>query len=138
MEAGAKRFLPSRAGAYLDGTILQRGDYATSPFPLKVIFKPDTAFNYSQISQSPAYVKMILDYLEMVLQTRVDLRLELQAFAAGQAPVERAQIRSSYERDKEREPILAFLAETFETSLIGSRTFSSTAKLSAPANDESI
>jgi len=124
------------AGAYLEGTSVQRGDYSTSPFPLKIIFRGDSAFNYTQISQSPAYIKMILEYLETVLQTRIDLRLELQAPAPGDIPVKRAQVRSSFERDKEREPILAFLAETFEANLVSSRSLAIVAKVETNETNE--
>jgi len=118
------------AAAYLEGSTLQRGDFQTSPFPLRILFAGEQNFQYLQITQSPAYPKAIQEYLETILQTRVDLRIEIavsdaQSQAAAAAnPARQAMTTpaAAFERDKEREPILAFLAETFETTWIGSKT----------------
>lgn len=117
------------AGAYLDGTVLQRGDFSANPFPVKLVFRADNAFHHSQFMQNGQYAISLQEYLETILQTRVDLRFELPALPAGSAEpgaANRSAFKSTpaaaFERDKEREPVLAVLAEIFETTWMGTRS----------------
>lgn len=121
------------AGAYLDGTVLQRGDFSTNPFPIKLVFRADNAFNHTQFTKNPLYPAGLLEYLETILQTKIDLSFELPSMPAGSAasqastrPAFKSTPAASFERDKEREPILAFLAETFETTWQGTRSLAQT------------
>jgi len=134
------------AAAYLEGSTLQRGDFQSTPFPLRILFSAEQSFQHQQITQSPAYARSIQEYLEMILQTRVDLRIEIaaanpqtQASVANQARPVLTTPAASFERDKEREPILAFLAETFETTWVATKTLrhsNDVTALSAPHNDD--
>lgn len=117
------------AGAFLDGTALQRGDFNTSPFPIKLIFRPEIYFQYEQFAKNSHYVSSLRDYLETILQTRVDLVIEQPVHTAASINSQNAarqQFKTSpaaaFERDKEREAILAFLEETFETIWQGTRS----------------
>jgi DNA polymerase-3 subunit gamma/tau len=116
------------AGAYLESTTLSRGDFNVTPFTVRIIFRGDSVFNYTQFTGSPAYPNTIQDYLETILQTRVDVLFELTEAAQGDALAQneaRLQTKSSpaaaFERDKEREPILAVLTETFEATWVGTK-----------------
>ncbi|HSQ43208.1 MAG TPA: DNA polymerase III subunit gamma/tau [Fibrobacteraceae bacterium] len=116
------------AGAYLEETLLQRGDYQTTPFPLKVIFRADSTFNYQQFTRNPPYLRALDSYLETILGTQVDVRCEQQQPAPGeniQAHLSNQKIlatpAATFEHDKEREPILQFLETTFETTWMESR-----------------
>jgi|GEM_PF-585637 len=116
------------AGAYLESTTLSRGDFNVTPFEVKIVFRGDCVFNYNQITSTPAYTTTIQDYLETILQTRVSVQLELTEATPGEAQAQnevRMQTKSSpaaaFERDKEREPILAALAETFEATWLGTK-----------------
>lgn len=131
------------AGAYLENTTLQRGDFHSQPFPLRILFRGDCYFNHLQITQNPAYPKSLQDYLETILQTRVDLLFELMEASPGEAAAQSAARMSqksspaaSFERDKEREPILALLAETFETTWVHTRTLQRQAPVIVSGDDD--
>jgi DNA polymerase-3 subunit gamma/tau len=118
------------AGAYLDGTVLQRGEYNISPFAVKIIFRADNAFNFNQFTKSEFYKATLTDYLETILQTKVLVHIEPLAPSAVDAtaspsplvPRQSAPHASTWERDKSREPILQFLSETFEVTWLDSKS----------------
>ncbi len=127
------------ASAYLDGTVLQRGDFSENPFPIKLIFRADNAFQHAQFTKSSQYTTGLREYLETILQTRIDLRFDLPSLPAGAAgesiaakPAFKSSPAAAFERDKEREAILAFLSETFETTWHGTRSLAQVSRNSFP------
>lgn len=111
-------------GAYLQGTQLVKGDYALTPFPLTVVFRGAQQWQYQQFSTHPSYQTHLLEFLEAVLCTQVDLRLSLTALtpeemAAAQGGPARAL--SPLEIDLRNEPILSTLVELFAAEPIGMR-----------------
>jgi DNA polymerase III subunit gamma/tau len=111
-------------GAYLQGTKLERGDYTLTPFPLTVHFRGSQQWQYNQFSTHPTYQTNLLEFLEQVLQTPVDLRLSLLAAT----PEEMAQAQgggtrslSPFEIDLKNEPIISTLLEIFEAEPVGMR-----------------
>ncbi len=111
-------------GAYLQGSRIEKGDYTRTPFPLTVHFRGSKQWQYQQFSTHPTYQTNLLEYLEALLQTPVDLRLSLLAPTAeelAEAQGNPGRALSPYEADLRNEPILATLAEIFEAEPIGSR-----------------
>jgi len=112
------------AGAYLQATRLEKGDYTLTPFPLTVHFRGSQNWQYGQFSTHAKYQTHLLEFLESILQTPVDLRLSLLA----PTPEELAESQggptrtlSAFEIDLQNEPILSTLLEIFEAEPIGMR-----------------
>jgi len=131
------------AQAYLDGTTLERGDFQQTPFPLRIFFRSDLQFQHSQFTQNPGYPQALRDYLETILQTRVDLRFELIKEAPGAEtmapnpnlyPHLAFSPAALFEKDQEKEPVLKSLATLFATTWI--HTKAAPRKVSSELQDD--
>lgn len=131
------------AQAYLDGTTLERGDFQQNPFPLRIFFRSDLQFQYSQFTQNPGYPQALRDYLENILQNRVDVRFELMKEVAGADNITPTpnlyphlafSPAALFEKDQEKEPVLKSLATLFATTWI--HTKAAPRKVSSEPQDD--
>lgn len=128
------------AGAYLENTILERGEFNVTPFPLKIVFRYASAFAYQQYQQSGAYQQTLQSYLETIIQNPISLSFDLLPPAPGEenppTPTNhQSSTNLSWKNDLTAEPILQILTTIFETDHIATRKLRHTPEI-PPSTEE--
>ncbi len=113
--------------AYLMSTTVKRGEFESDPFELEILFYQDhkQAYDFfTDKTSGPEKQHKVLEYLETIINKKVDLRFTLLDEKGEELSLEELGFssltspRELFQKDLEKEPALKLLVELFHAEHI--------------------